>query len=328
MQNQKCTGFTLVELLVVITIIGILISLLLPAVQVAREAARRLQCSNHLRQLGLAALNHESAQGHFPTGGWDAYWVGDPDRGFGVKQPGGWIYNVLPFMEQQALHDLQMGKSGTDRTDAAAQMVQTALPAMNCPSRRSAIPYPNATAFLTRNAGNLSKSAMSDYAVNVGDASRTEIYVAMPATLDAGDAYTSWPNMSDMTGISFLRSTVTVSDISDGTTNTYLFGEKYLDSDHYADGFADGDDWHMYTGFQNDICRSTYHNADTGAAWIPVQDTPGLQYDNQFGSAHGGGLNMSFCDGSVRSISYSIHPETHRRLGNRNDGKPIDDNAF
>ena len=100
------SGFTLVELLVVITIIGILIALLLPAVQAAREAARRVQCSNNLKQLGLAMLQHEERNRFFPTGGWGWYWVGDPDRGFGKEQPGGWVFSVLPYMEQQPLHDL------------------------------------------------------------------------------------------------------------------------------------------------------------------------------------------------------------------------------
>ena len=98
--------FTLVELLVVITIIGILIALLLPAVQAAREAARMLQCQNNLKQISLAALDHEHINGWFPTGGWGYNWVGDPNRGFGRDQPGGFFYNCLPYMEQQALHDL------------------------------------------------------------------------------------------------------------------------------------------------------------------------------------------------------------------------------
>ncbi len=107
-RNQKCAGFTLVELLVVITIIGILIALLLPAVQAAREAARQVQCKNNLKQIALAALGHEQNRGFFPTGGWGISWVGDPDRGqtFGdaQHQPGNWLYSCLPFLEQETLY--------------------------------------------------------------------------------------------------------------------------------------------------------------------------------------------------------------------------------
>ena len=130
-------GFTLVELLVVITIIGILIALLLPAVQAAREAARRTQCANNLKQMALACLQHEQANGFLPTGGWGASWVGDPDRGYSRKQPGGWHFNILSYMGLDNLHDLGLNQN---RAGLLA-MVETPVSTFICPTRREVIAY-------------------------------------------------------------------------------------------------------------------------------------------------------------------------------------------
>ena len=125
--SRRGRGFTLVELLVVIAIIAVLIGLLLPAVQSAREAARRTQCKNHLKQIGLGCITHLDARKHLPSGGWGSRYTADPNRGLGPDQPGSWYYGILPFIELQTLADLGKGMSvtsGAFRT-ASTQLHQT-----------------------------------------------------------------------------------------------------------------------------------------------------------------------------------------------------------
>jgi prepilin-type N-terminal cleavage/methylation domain-containing protein len=124
-------GFTLVELLVVIAIIGILVALLLPAIQAAREAARRTQCTNHLKQLSLGMIQHAETHGHLPTAGWLGSWVGDPDRGFDERQPGGWIYNILPFIEEQQVHDMGIGLNANKKLAVFQTRESIAISYMN-----------------------------------------------------------------------------------------------------------------------------------------------------------------------------------------------------
>src|SRR5215203_2575717 len=108
-KHRRAGGFTLVELLVVIAIIGVLVALLLPAVQAAREAARRSQCSNQLRQQALGWHLHHDAHQFLPSAGWGWRWMADPDRGFGKTQSGSWCYSILPYIEAGAVHRLGAG---------------------------------------------------------------------------------------------------------------------------------------------------------------------------------------------------------------------------
>jgi len=323
--RRASSGFTLVELLVVITIIGILIALLLPAVQAAREAARRTKCKNNIKQLALGSLNHEQQQGHFPTGGWGPFWCGDPDRGLGRRQPGGWTYNILPFMEQSSLYELGRGRSADEKRTLTAERIQTPLSVFYCPTRRPAALYPTQSSMNVYECDPVAAAARIDYAVNAGDQLDPEP-INYPATLAEGDnpGY-AWPNPTECTGICFQRSLIRAADITDGLSYTYLLGEKFLRTDLYENGQCGGDDQNPFTGVNNDQSRIV------NPAYKLSSDQDGPQWnDNRhaFGSAHSSGFHVALCDGSARMIAYSIDPEIHRRLGNRRDGLVIDAKQF
>jgi prepilin-type N-terminal cleavage/methylation domain-containing protein len=351
-QGARRRGFTLVELLLVVTITSMLISLLLPVVQSAREAARRTQCKNNLKQLALAALNHHDGQGHFPTGGWGWYWLGDPDRGFGKDQPGGWMFNLLPYCEQTALY--QSASDGdpyvltrTQRV-AAAKVVESPLTILNCPTRRDNKPYPLSShaggtlGFFNSNTPLV--AGRSDYAINSGHVYNEWHNYALgqgPQSYADADVWTAnrtWGSEQPrflhlptgeetMTGVSFERSKVCTRQIGDGLSNTYLVGERYIPQAHYETGLNGGDNETWCTGFNNDNYRST--------GWLVGSDyTPGTPLHDghliedalslgRFGSAHPGAWNASFCDGSVRSVSYDVDWRVHRDLGNRADGNLV-----
>ena len=324
MKKSRMPGFTLVELLVVIAIIGVLVALLLPAVQAAREAARRSQCKNNLRQIALGFLLHEDSHKHLPTGGWGYMWMSHPDRGFGIEQPGGWGYNILPYIEEQALHELGKGLPRQQQLDANAKLHGTPIEIYHCPSRRPAVPYPVSVniSFVKQPliCGPVEVGARNDYAANGGEHLAVG-FDSGPTSLEQGDTSYVWSEVKQATGIIANHVVYEIGQVSDGTTNTYLIGEKYLSPDEYSTGLSLGDDQSVYSGDERDVVRFT-------AGLVPFQDRPGVLDTWNFGSAHSAGFHMAMCDGSVQTIEYGITAVTHRLLSNRSDGEPLPGGAF
>ena len=321
-------AFTLVELLVVVTIIGILIALLMPAVQSAREAARQTQCRNNLYQIGHACLQHVDKQGHFPSSGWGFMWIGDPDMGYGAHQPGGWIYNILPYMEQGPVHDIGAGMPYAQKFNALVQQKSAVIATLICPSRRKAIGYPPTE--VDTNAAPSTTMNKTDYAANGGTG---------PTILGGGpgtSCLTSYPSCSfsnplpqaTFTGVSGERSEVKPAQIFDGLSNTMLAGEKYLCPDYYYTGTDGADNDSAFEGNDWDVNRwvtsidPTSGNVTNAGSYQPYRDTPGFNVCAPgFGSAHLEGFNVVMCDGSVHSLSYLVDLHVYSYLGNRNDHK-------
>jgi len=335
-------GFTLVELLVVIAIIGVLVALLLPAVQAAREAARRTECRNHLKQIALACLNHHDAIGIFPSAGWKYSWTADPDRGFGETQPGAWTYSILPYLEQQALFEL--GSDGDPATitaeqrQGARQRATTPLATYHCPSRRAAITYPSSKLFGEGDGGMVNALpatddliAKCDYAINGGSKLKIGIFEAPHNPANVTMAM-DWKGAGKTDGMGYGRSEIELREVIDGTTHTILIAEKFVEPFRYE--LTSGGDHHgMWVAYWDTLrfagekrTIQPRQDADCGNSAI-MRDTNSCGV-YRFGSAHPGGMLAAMVDGSVQQISYDIDPVTSARLASRNDGQPIADDPF
>jgi len=309
-------GFTLVELLVVIAIIGILVAMLLPAVQAAREAARRMQCKNNIKQLGLALHNHSSAMGHFPAGMTvqssmtGSYWDVLQEAANGTHGTS-WMVHILPYIEESALYDEW---DFTTNVSGNVVVAQTDIAVFYCPSRRSSVrPEDVPIMFQHWNRGG------TDYGGCVGESN----YI-----IDNNDntnlpcqheIYSRYIDTRDEMGVFGVNTPVTIDEIRDGTSHTLMIGE--LQRLHGID----------YDGSGAPFCHRASQDGWAPAGVANLFDTdltsasnPG-GINNWFfespGSEHTGGAHFAMADGSVRFISENVDSFVFQDLGSRDGGE-------
>jgi prepilin-type N-terminal cleavage/methylation domain-containing protein len=303
-------AFTLIELLVVIAIIAILIALLLPAVQQAREAARRTQCRNNMHQIGLALHNYHDTHSVFPPGCVNKVYSTSINRDNAqAGQSTTWMVLVLPFVDELALYNAYNFSHWCWDTANRNTVAKSALAQYVCPS----------------NPGSpmLKSGCMTgDYAGN-GGSYRPNDYGCI--------WYTPGPYASQdhLRGVLFRGSRVRVRDVRDGTSNTFMVGEKYSDPAE-INSFGWATAW--YSG--NSVIRCTgahqtlnFHMNNPGAC-DPDCATRDYMYGGCFRSMHEGGAFFAFADGQVRFISENIDTTTYGALGSRAGNELIDDEDY
>lgn len=321
MQRSPQRGFTLIELLVVIAIIGILVGLLLPAVQAAREAARRMSCSNNLKQLALASHNYENSFRAFPPGmaNWPPSIPGTPPNSNSIYAA------LLGFLDQGGLNlawDFTHPRNNVTTTQVE-RVTHHRLEVLVCPS--SAMPQ-RETHFVNSRQGVTEIYALTSYGGSGG--TRAFSPPQFPPPLQPLNPHTR-------DGIFFINSRIRPADILDGLTNTLMFGERrHHDPVYDAAATAAGRDTIASKGWWATSGQALFGIGDVTLGTlvpinyshppgVPINDSATERRFNAYGSHHPGGANFSLCDGSVRFITESIDNVTYLALGTRSVGEVI-----
>jgi prepilin-type N-terminal cleavage/methylation domain-containing protein/prepilin-type processing-associated H-X9-DG protein len=348
MVRTRRPGFTLIELLVVIAIIGVLIALLLPAVQQAREAARRIQCTNNMKQIGLGMHNYESAHGCFPMGMKGCCW-------------GTWMVPVLPYVEQQSLYN-SWNSNGNNtpgnpasfdspfRYNGVANITVTGtyINAFQCPSdggNRSTSPnwaslgipvkfsnYAANYGNICQQQGTISGTTFLSYVIDNGV--RYD-FLGAPFN-DAGSPYPDIAGGTANAGGSF--SGATFAAVTDGLSGTMLTGEILVGQTGGGKDDLRGMGWWAYgSGFTGFLTPNTSKPDTTrNAAYCnyPYGNNPPCTVRSDrlvftaSRSRHAGGVNIGFCDGSVKFVKNSINPDTYRALSSTKGNEVVSSDSY
>jgi prepilin-type N-terminal cleavage/methylation domain-containing protein/prepilin-type processing-associated H-X9-DG protein len=305
MREFRDRGFTLVELLVVIAIIGILIALLLPAVQAAREAARRMQCSNNMKQIGLALHNYHLSNEEFPPG---SFFAASPDRG-------SILIRLLPYIEQQALFDaFNFNIYTDDQTLGGGQEIRSVVVAAYlCPSDD------HGQVFEGRALHNYAASKGSTESIDSSSCSCSENSVWNTFALGP------YNNANNMPTGPFTRhgKSTRIAGCRDGLSNTIYFGEmRPLCSIHASRGWVDSNGGHG-GGAGTVIPINTDSCSRDPAETNGCRRYCNWNTEHAFKSRHPGGAHMLLGDGSVQFFPETIDHTSYQRLGAMTDGKPV-----
>jgi prepilin-type N-terminal cleavage/methylation domain-containing protein/prepilin-type processing-associated H-X9-DG protein len=340
-RTQSERGFTLVELLVVIAIIGVLVALLLPAIQAAREAARRASCTNNLKNLALAILNHHDVKKHFPVSH-GAFSVGEAP---GPQSGVGWILETLPQLEQSPLYDrFKQGGAweGQFRADlapnrsqpnlglmsvkngiACRDLMQTELPILSCPSdgseklRDNQWQWANNMVFVTNYKGVIDDTWIGETFGSLHNNDASDFPSGMyeetqPAPIGLRDCHADYRCRGIFFRQSFQRP-VNIAQVSDGTSHTFMVGEDLPDYNRHSAAFYANGDW--------DSCNIGPNN-------LVNQDPASVNLEfwwdlHSFRSRHPGGLHFALVDGSVQFVQQDVNNELYRTSCTRNGGENV-----
>lgn len=308
-QRRPQHGLTLVELLVIVAIIGLLVALLLPAVQAARESARRMKCENNLKQIGVALQQFHDVNGRFPPAcstdetsvGVDAFGQPRPPDNWNMIS---WMARILPFVEQQAMYQrIRPGQWAWWHPEEGDYLNSKKMPLYLCPSN-------------------------SVTQTIYGEEGKPDLVVANTHYLGVNGE-----DQFRYDGILHVNSTVRLAQVTDGASNTLMVGERPPAYEGFAGWWFAGSGWYPWFGAIDVVLGSNERIAVDGGStkesrqskYQPgtLRNDPDQEHAWHFWSEHGGGASFVFTDGHVRLISYSIGDEVMRAMATRNKGEMV-----